>query len=116
MREALARELNNLNYRCSRNNYQTIKNYLNDTHPYAINYNVPSLANAQLDLPPLMNIKSKPIIESNPLVNQNFIPNENMEQQGGIYSLNTDPAMEALINLVGKQLKEIKKMEKLMTP
>jgi hypothetical protein len=92
-----------------------IKNYLDDNYPYAINYNVPSLSNAQLNLPALMNLKPKPNIESNPLVNHNFIPNENMAQQG-IYGLNTDPAMDALINLVSLQRKEIKKMEKLMTP
>jgi hypothetical protein len=38
-----------------------------------------------------------------------------MAQQGGIYNLNTDPEMETLIKLVGKQWKEIRKMEKVMT-
>jgi hypothetical protein len=59
---------------------------------------------------------SPPIIESNQPVNQNFIPNENMTQRQVIYGLNVDQAMDALINLVGKQLKEIRKMENLMTP
>jgi hypothetical protein len=34
----------------------------------------------------------------------------------GIYNLNTDPSMDALIKLVSQQRKEIRKMEKLMTP
>jgi hypothetical protein len=39
-----------------------------------------------------------------------------MAQQQGIYGLHNDPAMDTLINLIGKQRKEIKKMEKFMTP
>jgi hypothetical protein len=46
MRDALAKALNELNYHGPRNNYQTIKNYLDDTYPYVINYNVPSFDNA----------------------------------------------------------------------
>jgi hypothetical protein len=36
--------------------------------------------------------------------------------QRGIYGFNTDRSMEALIKLVRVQRKEIKKIEKLMTP
>jgi hypothetical protein len=46
MREVLARELNNLNYHGPRNNYQTIKNYLDNAYPYGINYIVPSFSDA----------------------------------------------------------------------
>jgi hypothetical protein len=39
-----------------------------------------------------------------------------MAQSKGIYNLNVDPGMDALKKLVGQQRKEIRKMEKLMTP
>jgi hypothetical protein len=52
--------------------------------------------------------------ENNP-INDNCNSEENMAHQP-LYNLNSDPAMDALINLVSKQRKEIRKMEKLMTP
>jgi hypothetical protein len=104
MRKLLSYELTRLNYEGNRKNYQEIVNWINKLPPPP---NIESNENIIEEEPPN--------IESNLPINQNFIPNENMAQQGGIYGLNTDPTMDVLINLVGKQRKEIKKMEKLMT-
>jgi hypothetical protein len=129
MMKALAEELKNLQYKGNKKDYYAIKKWLDDKYPYEINFNGPSISNPPIDLSPLdnlktlQNIESNPLdnlkpplnIESNPLVNQNFNSNKNMSQRGK-YGLNMDPSMEALISLVGEQRKEIKKMEKLMTP
>jgi hypothetical protein len=107
--------LNTLNYKGQRNNFEILKQYV-DNLPSPIpppNF----ISDEESISPPFISPPiSPPIIESNQQVNQNFIPNENMAQPQGIYGLNVDPAMDALIKLVGQQRKEIRKMEKLMTP
>jgi hypothetical protein len=106
MRKLLSDELTRLNYNGNRKNYQEIVNWVNNLQPFP----PPNIESDEENI-----IEESPNIESNLPINQNFIPNENMAQQGGICNLNTYPAMDALINLVGKQGKEIKKMEKLIT-
>jgi hypothetical protein len=107
MRKLLSYALSRLHYKGNRKNYQEIAHWINKYQ----HFSPPNIERNEENIIE----EAPPIIESNLPVNQNFIPNENMAQQG-IYVLHTDPAMEAFINLVGKQRKEIRKMEKLMIP
>jgi hypothetical protein len=123
MRKALAKELVNLEYEGAKNNYQAIKKWIDDTYPYAINYRLPSIPKPEIYNSPLDNLKPQPQIEeppnieSNPLVNQNFIPNENKSHlQQNFPPNSTDASMEALLNLVSTQRKEIKRLNNLLVP
>jgi hypothetical protein len=123
MRKALAEELNNLDYKGTRNSYQVIKKWIDDTYPYAINSRLPSIPKPEIYISPLDNLKPRPQIEepsnieSNPLINQNFIPNENMTHlQQNLPPNSTNASMDALLNLVSTQRKEIKRLNNLMIP
>jgi hypothetical protein len=124
MRSDWSRVLNALNYKGQRINFEILRQYV-DNLPS--NIPPPNFISDEESIPPFIPSPnfitneeneevnnymepipqfippsiSQSIIESNQPVNQNFIPNENMAQPQGIYGLNTDPAMEALIKLVG---------------
>jgi hypothetical protein len=109
MRTALKETLNQLNYTETRNNYSILKQYIET-------------------LPGRNIIEEEPSnIESNPFVNQNFIHNENMGEIPQVTfkrtsdnlkqkrQVNISPDMEAMIDLIADQKKEIKRLESLMT-
>jgi hypothetical protein len=106
MKSDWAKVLNKLEYTGRRNNFEIVKQYIDNLPP---NFPPPNFIageeNEEVDN--YMESISPPNIESNLPVNQNFIPNDNMSQ--GIYGLNTDPSMDALIKLVSQLRKKNKK-------
>jgi hypothetical protein len=106
MRRDFARILNNLQYTRQRN-FIAVNQCIDSLPDYYIieeenNEENNEVSNYVEDEEPF----PVSIIERNPQVNKNFMPNENLAHQGGIYGLNTDPAMDVLINLVRKHRKK----------
>jgi hypothetical protein len=121
MKAALKEILNNLKYSGKKNNFSDVKQYIETLpnqniieeepiHQLNLESNQNLIPN-EVDEEPILSLN----IQSNSPGNQNFILNGKMAQRGK-YGLNTDPSMEALITLLGEKRKEIKKMEKIMTP